>query len=345
MPRGNARLASLRVLSTISDWEDDFIDKLVAGDITEALVIIASESANYIEYEHHSSHHSSHHNNSHNNHHHHHHHNNFSSPNSNNRSATSTPKSFSKPSFDRSNSFSSVTSNLFERTLSRSVSQASERSYDSISESYDDYNVMEEVLRDCYILANICDANIQFSLRLFEAGLAEIVVRLVRCTHMEVRRQALRCLSSICVVVNRIPRDSFDFKISAKFQASETRMTALFVEALSVFTTALKSPNYLIQKEALQGIANLAHDDQLSVGIVECSLRQIVSLIIDHDTEKELRIVGEEVFVNLGFTGTLNVYLFIHLFIYLFVYLFMMTYFKFILLSHRRNKRLFCRRS
>jgi hypothetical protein len=122
-------------------------------------------------------------------------------------------------------------------------------------------------------------------------------------------------------------------------------MTALFVEALSVFTTALKSPNYLIQKEALQGIANLAHDDQLSVGIVECSLRQIVSLIIDHDTEKELRIVGEEVFVNLGFTGTLNVYLFIHLFIYSFIYLFMMTYFKFILLSHRRNKRLFCRRS
>ena len=54
---------------------------------------------------------------------------------------------------------------------------------------------------DCYILANICEADAENSFQLFQNGLTEIVVRLVNCNHIEVKRQALRCLSSMCAVV------------------------------------------------------------------------------------------------------------------------------------------------
>ena len=62
------------------------------------------------------------------------------------------------------------------------------------------------------------EADTENSFQLFQNGLAEIVVRLVNCNHIEVKRQALRCLSSMCIVVNRVPRDfNVDFRLNHSF--------------------------------------------------------------------------------------------------------------------------------
>ena len=47
LSRGPARLAALKVLMTLSQW-DGFIDKLVRGDITEGLVMIACEASEFL---------------------------------------------------------------------------------------------------------------------------------------------------------------------------------------------------------------------------------------------------------------------------------------------------------
>ena len=101
----------------------------------------------------------------------------------------------------------------------------------------------------------------------------------------------------------RLPRDigGAVFSGSHTLQKRESRMTALFIEALRVFYTALSDDAWLVQKEGLKGIANLAVDDQLSVGIVDQPLRKVISVISDHEVEPELKEVGDQIFRNLGF--------------------------------------------
>lgn len=59
-------------------------------------------------------------------------------------------------------------------------------------------------MRACYTLAHICSAKLTYALELFENGLMTIVLRSVKHEHVEVQRQAVRCISAMCPVLSSL---------------------------------------------------------------------------------------------------------------------------------------------
>lgn len=185
---------------------------------------------------------------------------------------------------------------------------------------------LEEVMRACYSLANLCHAKLTYALQCFENGLMTIMLRTVRNEHIEVQRQAIRCISGMCPVLSVLTPGAHPSLMIASLKSvstslnptrsqsgsvMETRAIAKklhgnvidFVNALRALTHALSSPNMLIKMEALRGISHLAKDDHLRVGIVEGPLQLIISLLLDPQCETELQQLAESVLVNIGFVG------------------------------------------
>lgn len=63
---------------------------------------------------------------------------------------------------------------------------------------------LEVLMRSCYTLSHICEAKLRYALELFENGLMTIMLRTVKHDHVEVQRQAVRCISSMCPVLSSL---------------------------------------------------------------------------------------------------------------------------------------------
>ena len=183
------------------------------------------------------------------------------------------------------------------------------------------HHVLEETMRACYSLANLCHAELSYALQFFENGLMTIMLRTVRNDHIEIQRQAMRCISGMCPVLSVLTPGAHPSLMMAALKSettrsqsgsiTETRAMAKklhgnvidFVNALRQLTHALSSPSVLIKLEALRGISHLAKDDHLRVGIVEGPLQIIITLLLDPQSETELKQLAENVLVNIGFFG------------------------------------------
>lgn len=275
----NARMYAVEVLEIISEWNGgSFIEQMIACDIDCTLVSICQEAVKYLD---------------------------TKDPQ---RAMSPFCLSPFRPSFDRSLSIGSVRSVRSGRSaISRSVSQSSYHSVDSVDVSQIDneYSIFEEVLFVCRTLANICASDPALSSRLFKAGLYDILLCLVKSNMVHVRRDAMRCLSSICCVVGMIDGGTAS-KVPSEFYLGDSQKYSKFVYALSVFDKALTSDLDFSQLESLRGLANLAVDDLLSVDIVQGPLREIISLARDPDKDDETRKAASSVLVQLGFSQGLE---------------------------------------
>ena len=177
----------------------------------------------------------------------------------------------------------------------------------------------EETIIVCLALANICQHSSDYALRVYKNGLLSIMFKHAKSHHVEIKRQALRCISAICEILpcqggrssmtatseslgtSGSSYSSVDFT-SSNAPSSECK------EALSVLTAALSDSDdslSLLQKEAMIGIAWLAdkQEDGLLDSIFSGPLRIICTLMIDPNNERDVRIAAESVLVKSGFSG------------------------------------------
>lgn len=63
---------------------------------------------------------------------------------------------------------------------------------------------LEVLMRACYTLAHICSSKLTYAFELFENGLMTIMLKSAKHDHIEVQRQAVRCISSMCPVLSSL---------------------------------------------------------------------------------------------------------------------------------------------
>lgn len=84
---------------------------------------------------------------------------------------------------------------------------------------------LECTMRTCYSLAHVCQDNIESAIRLFEGGLMNSILRAVRCEHVEVQRQALRCVSAMCPVLTSIFPGRHPLLVAEKLRSTSASST------------------------------------------------------------------------------------------------------------------------
>lgn len=117
--------------------------------------------------------------------------------------------------------------------------------------------VSEETLTVCYALANICHTSQAYAKRVFNNNLAEIMLQLIGSDNVDVSRQALRCISAMCVVLA-----SSDQREHVGQGSARQRKAPIHADVLAALALALQSNNCLVQREAICGIASLAAADE-----------------------------------------------------------------------------------
>jgi len=192
--------------------------------------------------------------------------------------------------------------------------------------------VTEESMTVCSSLANIAQSSLEYAARLYKNGLLGIMLKIAENDNPEVKRQALRCVGAICpiipsrassafigadsdAVISR-PRDIFIWNEShLHLEAARIRRnvssaifdvnSTLATETLAALSEALSSDNYMVQKEAIYGLAGLAlsEDEAIKDQIFEGPLRLVCALMMDTNNEEELRTMAETVLINSGFKG------------------------------------------
>ena len=281
LPRGIAKLAALRLLCAISE-KKDIRDNLAVSMVamTEALLHTASESADVLERDH-------------------------AYPGLGGLGGGG-------PSMIEGGVGAGYPRPLWAMKPNPPVRETSQGSVSS-SRSVDESELKEETMLVCAILANICQDNQENCELFFEKNIAKIALKLIHNSDPQsvISYQALRCLSSVCAVVTRLPREELKAQFITDIAADETALPRrmhestfnVFCKALIVFDQSL-DPNLLFNspKEALRGLARLANDDQLSVGIVIMgTLQKVVGRIVDPESDLEIRDLGENVIRKLGF--------------------------------------------
>jgi hypothetical protein len=164
-------------------------------------------------------------------------------------------------------------------------------------------NVREETMTVCLALANLCQHNSVFALRVYKNGLLSIMLRHASSPHVEVKRQALRCISAMCEILpDAVAATVHEGDVAAHSQGE-------IQETLSVLTGVLTDVDdfslSMLQKEAMLGIARLANtqDENVLDFVFEGPLRSICSLMIDPNNEKDVRMAAEQVLISCGFPG------------------------------------------
>jgi len=194
--------------------------------------------------------------------------------------------------------------------------------------------VTETGMTVCSSLANIAQSSLEYAAHLYKNGLLSIMLKIAESDNPEVKRQALRCVGAICPiipsrassgyvstnwdpdVVAHMPRDVFIWNESPlHLEAARVRRnvtsavfdpnSTLATETLTALSEALASDNYMVQKEAMYGLAGLAlsEDENVKDQIFEGPLRIVCALMMDTNNEEELRTMAETVLVNSGFKG------------------------------------------
>lgn len=176
----------------------------------------------------------------------------------------------------------------------------------------------EETHLVCNSLANLCEAQDSYAQYLFSKDMFKVMLQLVRTNHMEISRQALRCISAMCKNMTSQSSVNEDSGGGDKFRGGSSphfrensinnkskissNNSAMFLEALDILCQCIRSPSSSIQRDATYTIALLALvDEKLQDRIVEGPLRTIVSLMVDPTVPRSIRSVAEDVLRNLGF--------------------------------------------
>ena len=112
------------------------------------------------------------------------------------------------------------------------------------SGSFTAADVVEETMTVCYALANVCAANRTYTARVHKNGLLGIMLPLLEDSdsgyfHVEICRQALRCIGSICEEIG-----ASDASGSSDNMSPDSSSGA---QVLAALTSALDSDNYLVQ--------------------------------------------------------------------------------------------------
>eukprot|EP01034_Spumella_vulgaris_P030259 gene30259-37440_t len=141
---------------------------------------------------------------------------------------------------------------------------------------------MEEMLIMAYSLANLCEANVVYATRMFNTGVFTLMTKLIRSEHSEIQRQALRCMSAMCPIINN---EAIERAIFVK-----PKKNTMFFEALDALTFALMSSSPLVQKGAVNTISQLALiNEQIQDSIVEGPLRSIISILMNPKNNRMTR--------------------------------------------------------
>ena len=200
-------------------------------------------------------------------------------------------------------------------------------------------NVIEESMTVCSSLANVAQHNYEYAARLYKNGVLSIMLKIAGNDNPEVKRQALRCVGAICPIIpsralhnhsgHRLetshfesssklpkPREALVWNDSVlHLEAARVRRTlsttngvdsnAAASQTLKVLWEALSSDNYMVQREAMYGIAGLAlsEDESIKDQIFCGPLKLVCALMMDTNHEDELRTMAESVLINSGFKG------------------------------------------
>jgi hypothetical protein len=147
----------------------------------------------------------------------------------------------------------------------------------------------ENLIIAVYALANICQSSLVYTEKLSKQDLLSLMLDQTTSGIVDVERQSMRCICSMCQVIAKEVK-TFD--------------PLVFDKVLSKLVVAVRSPNPLMQLEAVRGIAYLANaNDKIKTAVVEELLKTIVKLMIDPDSDIALKLAAESVMKNLGFTN------------------------------------------
>lgn len=157
-------------------------------------------------------------------------------------------------------------------------------------------SALEETLIVCYALANLGNTHEKYAKRMFNSGLFSIMSKLAKSQHIAICREALRCVSAMCPVI------SSDVLEKAVFFSP--RKDSLFVELLDALSWGLRSPHEVVQRDAVYTTSKLAMINEMTQDlVVNGTLRQVISLLTDPTNDRDLRAISEEVLKNVGFHG------------------------------------------
>jgi hypothetical protein len=296
LTRGAGRLAAIRIISALSEWPES-LTALYEGGIMDVLMLISSESevieaqrlaASKLE-------------------------------NTERETGTSFFNSLfpAKPHLAERNTSGASTISAISSVTSRgrsfyneprggwggSASQDFDHNGGDGEEEDDDDGPgqisIEETMTVCYALGNMCEASAPYALRMFQSGLFAIMLKLVRSTHMEIDRHALRCISAMCASIAHDPVERAKY---SKTKGKDASKGAVFLELLIILSDFLKSPSPLLQRDSVITMSLLALvNEQLQDAIVEGPLRTVTSMLVDPKNDRDMRAAAEDVLRNLGF--------------------------------------------
>ena len=249
LPRGAGRLATIRVISALTEWPQSLVALYECG-IMDVLMLISSESDEITQQR--------------------------LASQKQEKEHTEGPSFFnifpSKPApAERNISGASSISAISSSNTSQHRNRYNNSSHHEVETEYNDYEYdnetgyselsLEETLSVCYALANLCEANTAYSIRMLQSGLFSIMLKLVKSKHMEIARQALRSISSMVLAVTSDSTERQKY-----YKTKGTNKNGEFMECLAVLVDCLKSPSSLLQKGATYTLSLLALIDvQLQV--------------------------------------------------------------------------------
>jgi hypothetical protein len=195
---------------------------------------------------------------------------------------------------------------------------------------------VEETMLVCVALANICHTKKEYANRLFNTGLLHIMLQFIDSDNYEISRQAVRCVGAMSSVI------SSNSDSQNKVVYSTSNAQKMYKDALDALSRALNSNSSVVQRDAINGIANLAMEENLRDDIVKGPLKQIVGILnnyhlgtqlthllthlltyslthvlthllthslthlLTHLLDRDMRAAAELVLKNIGFVGGLH---------------------------------------
>ena len=253
-PRCNARLACLRVILALTQWQLS-LDTLINEYVLDPLVLICSEADEF----------------------------KLKNDNTSNGGVDGQVNGTEKNKNVILNPVKTPTSERLDYNPERLYSLA-----------------VEETMLVCVALANICHTKKEYANRLFNTGLLHIMLQFIDSDNYEISRQAVRCVGAMSSVI------SSNSESQNKVVYSTSNAQKMYKDALDALSRALNSNSSVVQRDAINGIANLAMEENLRDDIVKGPLKQIVGILNNYHLDRDMRAAAELVLKNIGFVGGLH---------------------------------------
>lgn len=191
---------------------------------------------------------------------------------------------------------------------------------------------MAELIALSVIFANICVFNSSYAVVCHQKGLLSLMLSLMKKRNEQIKRQAVRCIKALSPILLNTPvllvqrhstghnhqsgRGSFGHqnhylppvRSPASSVVINSNNDELGLLALKTLIRAFEIENPGIQRDALLGIIDLAKTDNehrraICDSIVFGPLKSFVGILLDPYSERDIRILAEEVLNAVGFHG------------------------------------------